>query len=826
MQIDPLNITKTFYLLTAQEEKPIPLKNLNFEVNIFQCQANITIQQEYFNDSNHATNTIFVFPVETGNAFSKLTMRINDEEFETIIEERQKAEQKFVDSVQKKTAVIGTYKTISKSDDLFKIKLGNIPPKNKILITILVFQTLSLEDMSYCFRLPLKYIPRYQPQRFITKDNFQNVINQNQETLEDNQQLGQYVWNLTINLETVGILKRCQSNYEIEIAWKNSNQAIINSKNFQEKPEQDFKLLFTDSSIGNPIALSGSIYGDVGIILSLIPDFRSDELKQQQEQLIQKNGYKFPQEYVMAPTNQEMILPLKNFDKEVCDYYFLIDRSGSMNGESIQFSVEAIKLFIYSLPMGSMFNIYSFGTEYQKLFLSVAKYDDQTQEQAIKMIEQFQADLGGTELLKPLSDIYQEIKKNNKTSQIFLLTDGCVDDESAIVQLIQDNKSYNIRLHTFGIGSGVSTSLVKNCAQTGGGMFYFINSLEDIEEFVIEALQLNLLPYLRIDEINLVNSQDQAIKLKEKFTVSNGGFFQHKIFLEDYQEEIKLLHLKFFYPNTNQFHDTFIDVIKHPMLNENIMATVVKAEIDRIPLDGNKIHYLSLKHQVISKFTSFFVAHKIIDKYEKLDLEGDDHQTIEVQVKTLTGKSYFITLNNDDKVEDLKFYIQDVIGIPYEQQRLVFNVKVLEDDMRIFDFNIHDGSVIHLVLRLRDGGGSATRAKKHALEIISPSKEQKQVKDVNYKQIVFLQKAQGYWDERIITTYLKQQNIEQFMKNQVLSNLDNIIIFTLLALKLLRKNFMETKKLWSMIQQKAIKYLILRGLTNEQIESSIEQIIL
>ena len=30
-----------------------------------------------------------------------------------------------------------------------------------------------------------------------------------------------------------------------------------------------------------------------------------------------------------------MILPLKNFDKEVCDYYFLIDRSGSMNGESI-----------------------------------------------------------------------------------------------------------------------------------------------------------------------------------------------------------------------------------------------------------------------------------------------------------------------------------------------------------------------------------------------------------------------------------------------------------------------------------------------------------
>ena len=34
--------------------------------------------------------------------------------------------------------------------------------------------------------------------------------------------------------------------------------------------------------------------------------------------------------------------------------------------------------------------------------------------------------------------------------------------------------------------------------------------------------------------------------------------------------------------------------------------------------------------------------------------------------------------------------------------------------MRIFDFNIHDGSIIHLVLRLRDGGGSGYKTKKIA----------------------------------------------------------------------------------------------------------------
>ena len=57
-------------------------------------------------------------------------MTIDDEEIETRIEERKIAEAKFVEAVKNnETAVIGTYtKSSVRSDDLFKIKLGNIPP--------------------------------------------------------------------------------------------------------------------------------------------------------------------------------------------------------------------------------------------------------------------------------------------------------------------------------------------------------------------------------------------------------------------------------------------------------------------------------------------------------------------------------------------------------------------------------------------------------------------------------------------------------------------------------------------------------------------------
>jgi hypothetical protein len=32
-----------------------------------------------------------------------------------------------------------------------------------------------------------------------------------------------------------------------------------------------------------------------------------------------------------------------------------------------------------------------------------------------------------------------------------------------------------MRVNTFGIGSGASTDLIKNCAKAGVGMFYFIS---------------------------------------------------------------------------------------------------------------------------------------------------------------------------------------------------------------------------------------------------------------------------------------------------------------------------------------------------------------
>lgn len=75
-------------------------------------------------------------------------------------------------------------------------------------------------------------------------------------------------------------------------------------------------------------------------------------------------------------------------------------------------------------------------------------------------------------------------------------------------------------------------------------------------------------------------------------------------------------------------------------------------------------------------------------------------ETMEIYIKTLTGKTTTYYVSKDDTIESLKKKIEQKEDAPVDQTILIFAGKRLQDDHTCADYHIEPGSAIHRMLKI------------------------------------------------------------------------------------------------------------------------------
>ncbi|CAI5693944.1 unnamed protein product [Oreochromis niloticus] len=457
-------------LLTLQEE-PVPLKSIEVELEVRDHVATVVSTLNYENKEDKPLEAVFVFPLPGDAAVCHFSAEIGQTQIVAEVKEKQKAREEYDDALSSGQQAF-LLEESDQSPDIFSLSVGSLPPGESASIRLEYVTELAVQaDDGLRFCLPAVLNPRYQPQ---------GSEGAGVQVTSVPASLVPYSLSFSARVSSLRPISKVESNCSLDpLQYLNTDQTQATVKLAAgHKFDRDVELLIYYKDAHQPTAVveagqasaePGSLMGDPVVMVSLYPEF--------------------PQS-VMSSMGS-------------CgEFVFLMDRSGSMDYHitnsmqqetRISSARDTLLLLLKSLPMGCYFNIYSFGSGYEHIFPKSVEYSQQTMEEALKTIEQMEANLGGTEILQPLKHIYSQPCIPSQPRQLFVFTDGEVGNTKEVIDLVKKNSGSH-RCFSFGIGEGASSALINGMAKEGGGHAQFITGTDRMQPKVMQSLRFALQP--------------------------------------------------------------------------------------------------------------------------------------------------------------------------------------------------------------------------------------------------------------------------------------------------------------------------------------------
>jgi hypothetical protein len=429
----------------------IPLEHVDVRASIAGAQARVTVTQRYRNHEAQPVEAVYVFPLDERAAVCGFNAVVNGVRYDGVVKPREDAFATYDDALSEGH---GAFLLDEERPDIFSASVGSILPGSDVQLELTYVTELMFEGDALRFTLPTTVAPRYAP----VEDRV-GVGRVDSDALNP-PHLKDVPYGLTFQaiVAPAAQVRRIESPSHPVAVELGTESAIVSLSQQDAALDRDVILLIGLADASRPhVVLERDDEGRVAAAITMRPTF-SNELA-------------------------------------AADVVFVVDRSGSMQGSSIEQVRNALQLCLRSLIAGSSFNIVGFGSRFEALFDGCRRYDENSLTTASQHVDSMGATLGGTEILPALEFVLGQPRNSERPLQLVVLTDGEVTNTDAVIDLIRRHAN-RARVFTFGIGRAASQHLVTGLARAGRGAAEFIHPGERLEAKIVRQFARILSPAL------------------------------------------------------------------------------------------------------------------------------------------------------------------------------------------------------------------------------------------------------------------------------------------------------------------------------------------
>lgn len=436
----------------------LPLEHTHVEVHIAWFVSRTTVTHTFTNPYATPIEASYMFPLWSDGAVDHMEMTIWNRTIIWSIKQKEKALEIYEQAKQE-------WKIASLLDqnrpNVFTQRVANILPWAKIEITISYFEPVRYDDGEYSYVFPMVVWPKFIP--WGVTDGAEVTSPQ------ISPHLTPYDITLKVNLDTwTPVVDLMSETHEIDIQKESETQLDITFAH-DEIPNKDFVLTYVLSD-------------DAPKVWTIFHKEPQDE------------------KWFVALTIDPQLEP-KPEEVLAKEIVFVLDSSGSMMWNPIQWVKDLMTQTIQWLTEKDSFNIIDFNSGAEALFPDAVPVKKITKDMWQQYVDELTAWWGTNMHVAFDLALEQSDGTNWKARIVVIMTDGDVWNEEQVLNLITD-KLWNNKVFVFWVDLASNTYLLDKIAEVGKWKSIYAYSSETLDDKVQEFYESFRYPLLTDIEVD------------------------------------------------------------------------------------------------------------------------------------------------------------------------------------------------------------------------------------------------------------------------------------------------------------------------------------